>query len=234
MVLLQHFYIVQVTMPSSPKLILQPNHSSTTEILKKFAMNKPLNCSELNFMTWHQKKLSSQSFDPVYKYYIESAKKNSKYNKSFLLPTGNLTNESNKHLKERLQLFVTGENNYALIKFTAHQFLQFKELNDEELIFWHGDQFLADAPFFPGGIPPIVHFQWGNLHGIVKQVIMAEEKELKANLFIYFEDLYDQTLDQCVTQYQQKIANDLALQRSLLIENKIATPAFKHFLIKTF
>jgi hypothetical protein len=216
-----------------PQIILQPIHNSSADILKCFALGKPLSSDQLNFIDWHQKQLSSPEFDPVYKYYIESAKKKHTSSMSFLLHSEELTAESSKQLKRRLSLLLQQKASHALIGFTQKQFLQFKELNTQELIFWHGNQFLTAAPFFPGGIPPVIYFQWGNLFGIVKYVILADEKALKANILIYFEDMQDRFLDQCVEDYKKTLKIDLEIQQHILNENKIKPPAFDHFIIKT-
>lgn len=215
---------------SKPQLILQPYHASTVDLLKCFAQGTPLSCDQLNFVEWHQQQLNSAEFDPVYKYYIESAKKKHAVSKSFIL-SEQFNAESIKQFKKRLNLFLQQKTS-VIFSLTQEQFEKFKELNIHELIFLHGDQLLTNAPFIPGGLPPVIYFQWGNLFGVVKYVILAGEKALKANLLIYFEDSQERNLDQCVLDYQNKLKTELELQKNILHDHKIEPPAFDHFIIK--
>lgn len=220
-------------MSLNPKLILQPIHNTTADILKCFSLGVPLSCDQLNFVASHQHQLSSHEFDPVYQYYIESAKNKHKNSGSFLLSSELLTTESMKKLKQRLSLFLQKKSSHVLIGLTHDQFLKFRELNINELIFWHGNQYLTGAPFFPGGLPPVIYFQWGNLFGILLHTFSANALELKPKAIIHFEDRFERNLEQCVDDYQKTMKNELKLQQTILNENKIEAPLFDHFIIKT-
>lgn len=215
-------------------LILQPIHPNSTDILRCFALGKPLSSEQQNFLEWHQQQLSSAEFDPVLKYYIESNKKRrKKYQTTFLLPHEELNKEDIQRLKKRIKIFLQNKNRQIVISITQKQFLQFKELNLHELIFWHGNQTLTGAPFFPGGIPPVIFFQWGNLFGVVKYVILSEEKSLKSNILIYFEDMVDRDLNRCVQEYTQRLDMALEQQNKILTNFAIEPPILDQFLIKT-
>lgn len=209
-------------------LILQPIHNSSTDILRSFATGKPLSGDQINFLDWHQKELSSPSFDPVLRFYLQLLRKRARrYHASFLLPHEELNFADIEKLKKRIQIFLKEKASQVTISLTEKQLLKFKELTSKELLFWHGNQFLTGAPFFPGGIPPVIFFQWGNLFGVVKYVILPGEKALKTNILIYFEDMQDRYLDQCVLDYNQHLENEIKLQKETLINHPAHSPAEK-------
>lgn len=76
-------------------------------------------------------------------------------------------------------------------------------------------------------------FHWGNLFGIVKHIILPEDKIAKRNmLLIEFEPMRERNLDQCVEQYQQKLTEEINTQKELLTPQnslELSTPptAFK-------
>lgn len=223
-----------------PTLLLQPIHKNSTDILRAFALQKPLSPAQVNFLDWHQKELSSQSFDPIIKYYIHAQhSKRHQLNASFLLPHEIINDEAIKQLKKRLIAMLMQKKSHSVIHLTQKQFLQFKQMTIHELIYWHGNQFLTGAPFFPGGIPPILFIQWGNFFGVVKFVILPGEKALKANILIYFEDMQERDLETCVHDFEHNLQQDLKLQKELVMthetENAVESPKVKfanHFLIK--
>lgn len=217
-----------------PVLILQPIHNSSADIMKCFGYGKPLSADQLNFLHRYQKQLSSKEFDPIIKYYLQSIKTHKdKYHASFLLPHEILNFESIEKFKKRLSLFLRENAKQVFVRFTPQQFEALKTYQPHEVILWHGNQFLTGAPFFPGGIPPVIYFQWGNYFGVVKYVILPGEKALKANLLVYFEDMQERDLDQCVLDYTKKFDKELTLQKEVLFENKIEPERFDEFLIKT-
>ena len=217
-----------------PTHVLQPVGNSSTEILRTFALDKPLSADQINFLDFHQKQLSSKEFDPVLRYYLQRYTGENKYHTSFLLPHEIVNHEAIKLLKKRLQLMLLNQpKKSATLNVTPKQFLEFKETGMQELIFWHGNQLLTGASMFPGGTPPVLFFQWGNFFGVVKYVVLAEEKSLKANLLIYFEDRQDRELDQCVQDYNLKLVNEKKEQHDLLHEHRIEPIRFSEFLIKT-
>ncbi|OGT47287.1 MAG: hypothetical protein A3E83_00705 [Gammaproteobacteria bacterium RIFCSPHIGHO2_12_FULL_41_20] len=218
---------------NKPILILQPIHNSSADIMRKFFMGKPLSSEQVNFLYAHQKQLSDSRFDPVLKYYLETDKKRrEKYKATFLLPHEKLKPSDIPALRKHIQFFLREAANRVAMQFTQQQFLQFKEYTIQDLIYWHGNQFLTGAPFYPGGIPPLIFFQWGNLFGIVKYLVLAEEKALKANILIYFEDMQDRDLNQCVQNYNKHLQNEMSIQNEILFENKIEPVEFDKFLIK--
>ena len=91
-----------------PKLILQPIHNSSADILQSFASGKPLTSDQMRFLEWHQRELSSAEFDPVLKYYLEYYKKHhqKQYQATFLLPHEELNFEDIQRLKKRIKLFI--------------------------------------------------------------------------------------------------------------------------------
>lgn len=213
-------------------LILQPIHSSTSDILRCFVLAKPLSSEQRNFLARHQKLLSSPEFDTVLKYYLQADKKN-ELNATSLVPKETFTPVSIQLLKHRLQTLLANKACRAVVQFTPQQLANLQELSMPELIYWHGNQTLNGAPFFPGGTPPVLYFQWGNLFGIIKHLVLSEEKSLLANTLVYFEDLQDRDLNQCVLDYEQKLRHELEKQNQILFENKIEPASLSQFLIKT-
>jgi hypothetical protein len=216
-----------------PILILQPFQNNSADILRCFAEGKPLSSDQRNYLDWHQKQLSSPEFDPVYKYYIESIKREHRESSSFLMPTDVFNFASVQQFKKRLKMLLVNRLSGVAVHFTQKQLMQFNQVSTSELIFWHGNQFLTGAPFFPGGTPPVIFFQWGNLFGVVKYVIMAGDKTLKSNVLVYFEDMQERNLDQCVADYQRKLNEELAHQNIVLQEHKIDPAPLNEFIIKT-
>lgn len=86
---------------------------------------------------------------------------------------------------------------------TAQQFAQLRPSLTHIMCF-HGNQALTGSPYFEGGIPNIVLFQWGNLLGIAKFTAAPSEKVIKGDLLVYFEDLQDRTIEECAVKYQHQ------------------------------
>lgn len=214
-------------------IILQPIHNTSVDILTNFANGKPLTADQFHFLDSHQSKLSSPLFDPIYKYYVDAEKKKRKFHGSFLMPAEEINHENMKRFKKRMELFLQQKSSNVTLQFTAKQLLKFKEVCAPELIYFHGNQFLTGAPFIPGAIAPVIIFQWGNFFGVVKYVVMAEEKSMKANTLIYFEDMQDRSLDECVLDYGKKLSKELTMQNTILAEHKFEPEEFDKFLIKS-
>lgn len=202
-------------------LALKPNDYNYQSLMAKFADGAPLSCEQLNFLAWHEKSLSNPHLDPVMKYYLKHYHRQYSEDHSFLLPSEILNKENIARLKQRLQLLLQTTKKHVELKFTPEQFKHLKTLAYNELILLHGNHFLSGAPFHPGGIPHIIFFQWGNLFGVAKYVVLAEEKALKSNVLIYFEDMGERLLNECVHDYQQTHANELKNQQQLQLSSQI-------------
>lgn len=101
---------------------------------------------------------------------------------------------------ERIKLMLEHEGQHIEFLITPEQLAP----NFNHIIKHHGNHFLTGAPFMHGGVPYIMLFQWGNLFGVIKFIELDDEKALKANILIYFEDMADRTLEECVADYKQK------------------------------
>lgn len=187
-----------------PTLKHTPSHYTYRDLMVKFAEGKPLSCDQLNFLSRHEKTLSHPHMDQVMKYYLKKYHHDYAEQHSFLMPGETFTPQSAEQLKERLSMLLDNQVANLELKMTPEQFLQFKAVTYGELILYHGNQFLSGAPFHPGGIPHLIYFQWGNLFGVAKYVVMAEEKALKTNVLIYFEDLLERKLEECINQFNQR------------------------------
>ncbi len=201
-----------------PTLILHPLHRSTADIVKCFALGKPLTPDQTNYLDWHQMQLSDPQFDPILKYYLKSRYDRQRdFHTSFLLPHEKMNKESIELLKKRIALMIKeNQSHRVVVNVTQKQFLEFKQYTTQDLIFWHGNQFLTGAPFYPGGTPPLILFQWGNYFGIVKYVVIAGEKAVMGNLLLYFEEMQERNLNQCVMDYQRRMKEEVQLQNKLL------------------
>jgi len=191
-----------LTMTDKPKYTNKPQSFILKEILTKHAEGKPLSADETRFLDSHQRLLSNPQMDSAAGYYLKNPLHRYGEAHSFILPHEILNKEDVAKLKKRIKLLLDEKNKHVEIKITPAQFLEFKKANYRELILYHGNQFLSNAPFIHGGIPHIIYFQWGNLFGVAKYVVLAEERALKSNVFIYFEDMHDRLLEQCVNDYK--------------------------------
>jgi len=195
-----------------PTLTLKPNSYEYQQLLIKFADGVPLACNQLNFLARHQRSLSSRELDPVLGYYLKHYEKKQLDDHSFLIPSEKFTPAIIANLKRRLKIMLQGTQSHIELQLNADEFRQFRELTYTELILYHGNQFLTGAPFYHGGIAPLILFQWGNLFGIAKYVVVAGEKALKSNILVYFEDLQERNIEECVQQYFLNLQNDMKQQ----------------------
>jgi len=186
-----------------PVLTKRPNSYVMNNLLVKFAGGKPLASHELHFLDWHEKTLSFCGIEEMLRYYLKPYRKKSAEEHSFVLPQEKLNPASVDQLKRRLQMLLQNGRAHAALRFTPEQFQQLRAILAEELVLYHGNQYLTGAPFYPGGIPYVLIFQWGNLFGIAKQLILPDEMELKGNVLIHFEDMFERSLDQCTKEYVQ-------------------------------
>lgn len=74
------------------------------------------------------------------------------------------------------------------------------------IMYFHGNQALTSAPYFAGGIPQFVYFQWGNFLGVAKYASIGGERSSKGNVLVYFEELRERTLEECVLKHQNEQA----------------------------
>ena len=215
-----------MSIQQGPKLLLQPIHNSSADIIKTFALGKPLTPDQLHFLEWNEKKLSNAALDPVLDYYLKKQIQNRKFQTSFLVPHEEMNYDAIELLKKRLKLSLKNKSEHAVIQLNHAQFLNFKQYTTRDLIFWHGNQFLTGAPFFPGGIPPVIYFQWGNLFGVAKYIILPGEKALKGNLLIYFENMEERNLDECVHEYEFTLQHQIKQQHDIIVANQnVITPS---------
>lgn len=209
-----------------PTLIDQPHDSYASEILKTFENERPLSADQINFLAMHEKILSSYAFDPVIRYYLKGYRDKAKKELAFTLAQQKLTKPTVQHIKEYVQALLKNDLTHVDLKMTLEQFQHFKTIGIPELIFWHGNQFLTNAPFYPGGIPYIIYFQWGNtmgisesLFGVVKLQLTAN-KLLKGNVHIYFEPMKNRTLYQCIKDYNHQMKLEPTQQNQLIETNR--------------
>jgi hypothetical protein len=179
-------------------LKLEPHHSTYYDIITAFNSGKPLTPGQLNFLRSYHVKLSDPAFDAILKYYDVSGHKEN-------LLLGTVTREKLHRLKDRILGSVKiGKDRFGVVMSTQ-QFFQLKTLLAHEIIFFHGNQLLTGAPYFAGGVPHIDFLQWGNLFGIVKYEELLGENAIDGNIMIYFEDMADRTLSECIEAINHQI-----------------------------
>ena len=194
-----------------PKLVHKPNNYTYHKLLVNFAGGVPLTPDQLNFIYRHEKTLSTHGLDPVLKYYLKSFHRKTSEQHSFLMHKENFDAESAKELKKRLNLLLKDKKRGERIhlSISPQQYLQFKNAAHPSLILYHGNHFITGAPFHPGGIPHTIFFQWGNLFGVAKYVVLPEERALKSNVLIYFEDRHERNLNQYVEDIKKEMQHEL-------------------------
>ena len=199
---------------------LTPGQGPFDLLLKRFNAGKPLTPAQLNLLRRFYYRLGSE-FNPVLKQYklaINPPVMNNSNSRIELADQSRLP-LSLRNLPYPLNIFPHTKLGKGIeLKFAPNQFPKFKlELQDiHDLILYRGNQLLTGAPFYPGAVPHIEFFQWGNLFGVIKYHELLEEKSLKGNILIYFEDLANRNLQQCVNTYTQQLLNQLTARQNVL------------------
>ena len=124
-----------------------------------------------------------------------------------------------KDFYRRLYLMLQNRGNGITLAISREEFAKMSP-GFNEMVYYYGNQILTGAPYIIGGLPHTDFFQWGNLYGVVKYHELVEEKSLKANLMIYFEDMGDRNLQECIKDYQNR-QNQLIAK---VQQQKIITP----------
>jgi hypothetical protein len=206
-------------------LDLKPGDYTTQQLLVNFAGGVPLSADQLNFLSRHEKALSGQGLDAALKYYLKPYAKKMEEQHSFLMHREKMDAAAAKELRERLRMSLTDKGQRVKLPFTPQQFLEFKNAATPSLILYHGNQFLTGAPFHPGGIPHVIFFQWGNLFGVAKYVMLPEERALKSNVFVYFENMHDRLLEQCVKEVTKELHLELTPSQQPVQTHKLEKQA---------
>ncbi len=188
-----------------PTLQHRPNSEYAYEGIRvKFEKGEPLTADQLNFLYNFEKYLSAHHQDSFLKFYLNPYYRHHSAQESFLIHGDTFNLDTIKHLKKRIHALIDAHKHPISFHLKPDQFLAFRAATTKELILFHGNHFLTGAPFFPGGVPHVIYFQWGNLFGVAKYAILAEEHAVKGNVFIYFEDMHERLLTECVHTYQSE------------------------------
>lgn len=206
-----------------PTLIDKPNQYPLQELLVKFNSGVPLSADQLNFIYRHEKALSHYGHDQLLNYYLKPLHKKAFEHHSFLLHEDEINNQNAKDLKRRLDLLVANKPARERVQFriTPKQFLELRNAAVQSLILYHGNQFLTGAPFHLGGIPHVVFFRWGNLFGVAKYAVLAEEKSLSGNVLIYIENMQERNVQQCVEDFKKDFNKELRLTHHVTHTHKL-------------
>lgn len=210
-------------------------------IIKAYEQGRPLTAAERNIVLFSDKYFGPLH-DEIMRFYQlgpwakkAEVKKNPPAKKppiqaSFLIPHGISSPTDFEDTQQRLQNVLARAGYGVEVVLTPAQFIllrniipptQFFHLENtiEELLYYQGNQLLAGAPFFEGGVPRVDFFQWGNLMGVVKYEELLGEKGIEGNILIYFEDLQDRTLLHAMHDY---LVHHLAIEPA--IQPELAEP----------
>lgn len=200
----------------NPALIAQPYAHWIADILARFEDGKPLSNEQLNFLMSHDKTLSSYALDSVIKYYLSAHHEPDKH-LSFTLPVEKINKVNAHDIRDVVLNVLHHQLSHVDLKMSVDQFLQFKSVGFHELIFWHGPQFLSRTMPFPNGIPLVLYFQWGKLFGVVKLNSRVNSFIMDGNVLIYFEEINNRSLNQCVLDYSKKNGMNYELHHNVTL-----------------
>lgn len=218
-----------------PTLKHKPGDYTFRHLIMSYVNASPLSCDQYHFIYQHEKTLTSPKLTALKRYYLRDYYAKQDVENSFLLPHEKLNAESIKELKLRIQILIEEKNAFIQFPMKPDQFLQLREISVNELIFYHGNHFLTGAPFYPGGIPHVLFFQWGDLFGVAKYLILLHEKAPCSNVLMYFEKRNKRQLDQCVYAYHHAVEHQLPLTSGRQFQQSIesAYPFSSHASIKS-
>lgn len=212
-----------------PTLLLQPIHSSSSDILRSFAEDKPISLEQVNFLYWHQAQLSNANYDPILNYYLHSIKKKQiKFRNGFLLQHEILNFDAIEALKKRLSESLKTPEDHAVIQLTHKQLLQFKELTHHAISYYHSSQLISANLFYPRGVPPVLYFCWGKIFGVIKYVIPIDVDKIELNAIIYFENMENRNLDKCVEDYNFRLQNDIDSQKKIMTNQNLLSNSIEY------
>lgn len=177
-------------------LTLQPSHSSYYNIIHRFNNGEPLTPAQINFLERMSADLSDGTFDKIYNYYHLGQK-------TYLEIKDKISLNRLKQLRNQVAQLLHKSDKIRL-KINPKQLFQLRALLADQLIYYHGNQFLTGAPYYQGGIPHIDFIQWGNLFGVVEYEEILGETAEKGNILIHFEKVADNTVTQLIQQYSHQ------------------------------
>lgn len=203
-----------------PTLTYHPDTYAFRDINVRFANGVPLTPDQLNFIYENQSRLMffSHTMNEIVQYYLRHLKSSDRHRLE------SLDKEHVEKFKRHLATLLAKKHAHVVIKMKPEEFLQLRSISSGELILYHGNQYLSGAPFYPGGIPHVLYFQWGNLFGVAKYVVLPEERALASNVLIYFEGMHDRYLEECVKEYEHQLKETLAKQKQLQLETPALAP----------
>jgi hypothetical protein len=198
-----------------PLLQLKNYPSGFSEIIKHFEAGKPLSSNQLNFIYSHQRALSNSVLDPVLRYYLLEHKLNP--NKAIPLQVSrpDLTVASLQELKYDLHLLLRNQLTQVDLEMSEEQFRQFKNSGIEELVFWHGDHYMPATFYHQGSLQHRLYFQWGRMFGVVKFHFRVNGKHIEGKVLIFFQDMHEKTLKECIEAYTKQLKEQEKPQQQL-------------------
>ncbi len=218
-----------------PALLTYPYNQLVTNILAKFENGKPLSTEELHFLWRHEKTLNHHALDLVIKYYLRGHHNRPDKSISFTIDPKKLDKLTVHELRDIVENLLKQHLSHVDLNMSVDQFLQFKSVGFHELLFWHGPQFLSRSLFsYQNAIPQVLYFQWGKLFGVVKLNSLVDHYVLDGNVLIYFEDMSQRSLNQCVLDYIKTNHMDLTLKLEKTLDQAIqVVPDQEHFFSPT-
>lgn len=203
-----------------PTLLLQPIHNSSAGILQSFVESKPLTSDQLNFLFLHQSQLSDAKLDPAIRYYLQKAyDKQSKFRETFLLKDEILNFEAIQALKKRLLEALKTQKDHLVVPMSLQQLNKFRKLNENTIHYYHSNILIAAHFFYPRGVPPVIYFSWGKYFGVIKYVISAYLSKIETSVLVYFENMENRNLNQCINDYSQQLKDNIELQKEMMYQH---------------
>lgn len=167
-----------------------------------FDRGLPLSCDQLHYLRQHRAQIKHPLADTLYRYYrVDGPMNNVNKGKT----KKQMTIEK---IKARIAKGLEKRSSFTL-SLNPKEYLKFRALLMNDLIFLHGNHMLTGAPFFAGGVPYTQLFQWGNLFGIVKYEEILGETATDANILIYFEEQNDRTIAEVLHDWHLKHELDI-------------------------
>lgn len=196
----------------NPSLKYKLEPGSFTSLLRAYQDSKPLTCDEVNQLWRNENLLSSAKLDPVLHYYLKHLHKKPAKKLTMHLPANQMTKLSFQELKKAIFELLQDNLSHVDLDMTFEQYLKFRVLGLDELIFYHRFEFFTRSPLLAGSLPELLYFQWGKVFAVARFDFSHPENNLKGEVHLYLEEMHDRHLYQCIKEYTEQHKEELHLQ----------------------
>lgn len=193
-------------------LKLTPPLCSFADIVQAFGQGKPLSGDQLNVLRCNESKLSSTKLDPILHYYLKCFHRKPDKTLSLPIPANDMNKVSLQELKQGILNLLHDNLSHVDLNMTFDQYLKLKALGLSEFIFWQHWEFFTRSPLLSGSLPQLLYFQWGRIFAVVRFDVMSQPNYAQQNVHLYFEEMQNRNLLQCVNAYNQQHPHENGLQ----------------------